>query len=714
MKLEEGFAIEAVAAEPLVNTPVAMDIDRTGRFWVAEMAGYMPDTSATGEEIPNGKIVILEDVNGDGILDTRKVFLDSLVLPRAVCLIENGILVAEQPKLWFVEIHDDRPGRRTLVDSTYAIGGNPELMANGLMRGMDNWIYSARSTRRYRRKGDSWIQETTHPRGQWGISQDDYGRAFYNTNSVNLLGDYFPPSLGASNPNLRRVPGFNMNIVPDNRVYPSRPTTGINRGYMEGMLDDSLRLVNVTSACGTLVYRGGLFGDAYQGNIFIAEPTGHLIKRNLVKTNGYAVKGKQAYQGKEFLTCTDERFRPVNLYNGPDGALYILDMYRGIIQHKTYLTDYLSREIAARNLESPLDLGRIYRIYPSGKKPVAFKLPGQPADLVALLDHPNGWVRDKAQQLIVDGGRDSWSVIPRLRAMLNEAHPVALVHALWALEGLGKLETSDILQLLKDKRYEVRMQAFAALPSVLDKPSLPKVMPSLQEMIAKKDTLAAPYIAFIHPALFRLDKQAADELLIGLARNEPRNDLLATAIASSLGDREKTFLARLGQHGIDTSYSLYRILSRILFDRESAEQAEASRRFRKVYPEGFSFYTNNCQPCHGATGNGVIPLGPPLNRSEWVTGPPDRLAAIVLYGVMGPIEVNGIEYRTPRITEDMPGLAGNPEADNALLAQLLSYIRNSWNNSGTPVTAEDVKKVRQRFANREKQFTMQELRETDW
>nr|MBA2760530.1 dehydrogenase [Segetibacter sp.] len=403
MQLEDGFEVKLVAAEPLVNSPVALKFDERGRIWVCEMINYMPDTIGTGEEKPTGKIVILEDSNRDGVMDTRKIFMDGLILPRALCLVENGILIAEPPNLWYVEINNDKPGKKILVDPKYAAGGNPEHQANGLFRALDNWIYSANCTSRYRKKGTKWLIERTHSRGQWGISQDNDGRLFYNNNSQNLLGDYFSPGFGATNTNQKNIAGYEDKIIADNRVYPSRPTPGVNRGYQEGVLNDSLKLVNFTAASGPVVYRGDLFGKDYQLNAFVGEPSANLIKRNIIEEKGFRVQGKQAYEGKEFLSSVDERFRPVTLYNGPDGALYVVDMYRGIIQHKTYLTEYLKGEIKSRQLTEPLSCGRIYKIVPKGKQAAAIAtMPTNPDSLVKLLQHPNGWIRDQAQQMIVE------------------------------------------------------------------------------------------------------------------------------------------------------------------------------------------------------------------------------------------------------------------------------------------------------------------------
>jgi hypothetical protein len=260
MVIEDGFEVKLVAAEPLVSAPVAMQFDDRARMWVVEMVGYMPDTIGTGEDIRNGNIVILDDKNKDGVYDDRKVVIDSLVLPRAICLIENGILVAEPTNLWFYELKNDQVVKKTLVDPKYTEGGNVEHQPNGLLRAMDNWIYNAKSDKRYRRVGGKWVIEHTHFRGQWGICQDNYGRLYYNNNSQNLLGDYFPAGLGAWNKNQRSVAGYNEKSVANNKVYPLHPTPGVNRGYMKNVLDDSLRLNDFTAAAGPVVYRGEQFG----------------------------------------------------------------------------------------------------------------------------------------------------------------------------------------------------------------------------------------------------------------------------------------------------------------------------------------------------------------------------------------------------------------------------------------------------------------------
>ncbi|GAB3529528.1 dehydrogenase [Pontibacter brevis] len=710
MQVADGFEVKLVAAEPLVSTPVAMTFDDKGRMWVVEMEGYMPDTAGTGEDVPNGKIVILEDTNKDGVADERKVFLDGLVLPRAICLVDKGILVAEPPSLWYYEINNGQPGKKTLVDGAYAEGGNVEHQPNGLFRAMDNWIYNAKSTKRYRKVGEEWLIEKTHFRGQWGITQDNYGRLYYNTNPMNLLGDYFAPGFGASNSNQRSVAGFNERIVPDNKVYPIRPTPGVNRGYMEGVLDDSLRLVSFTAACGPVVYRGDLFGEAFASNVFVAEPAGNLIKRNILNDNGYVSGGKQAYQGKEFIASVDERFRPVNLYNAPDGALYIVDMYRGIIQHKTYLTTYLKKEIGLRDLTQPLGYGRIYKVVPKNTKAEMVTLPDAPDQLVKLLGHANGWVRDNAQQKIID--RNLAQAIPALRQATKESgKPLLVMHALWTLEGLGALKTDEVLASLKQPAWPVRMQALSVLPSVLNKTNYKQYVPVLEQMVASNDTLAAPYVAFLASYIQPLDKVAANNLLQQVVKKYPANKYVADAVISNLQDREEAFQKEVLALVPDTAKAIHKQLHQVVTNIRNARESRNPEALAKAFPNGAAMYARSCQTCHGADGNGVTALAPPLNKSEWVTGSKDKLISIVLYGLTGPVQVNGHLYKAPEINGDMPGIGYDKSLPNEEVAQLLSFIRKSWQNDADKVSTEDVAKVRQRLSDRQRAFTVQELNE---
>lgn len=708
MKVEEGFEVKLVAAEPLIAAPVASVFDPQGRLWVVEMMGYMPDVQGKGEDIPNGKVVILEDKNGDGQMDTRKVFLDSLVLPRAICLVDRGILVAESPNLWYYEIKDDKPGKRVLVDGEYASEGNVEHQPNGLLRALDNWIYNAKSTKRYRKKGDKWLVEKTHFRGQWGISQDDYGRLYYNDNSTNLVGDYFMPGFAANNTNLKKVAGYDERTVKDNRVYPARVTTGVNRAYVPGVLDDSLRLVNFTAACGPVIYRGDLFGAEYSFNAFVAEPAANLIKRNILNEKGLVVSGKQAYEGKEFLTSTDERFRPVSLYNGLDGALYIVDMYRGIIQHKTYLTPYLKDEILKRNLTEPLGCGRIYKIVPKGKKTAKLKLSKDPKKLVALLANANGAVRDMAQQVLIDNRYKE--AIPYLRkAIANEAHPLLVIHAMWVLEGLSALQTNEVLSLLNAKDHFIKAQALSVLPSIINASSQQAYTVALQRLLLENDELVAPYIGFLAFYIAPFNDKAAQDLLVDLVKKYPTNRYVSAAVISNLANKEEVFFTSIAKFLPDTNLNINKQLQQIITAQRNNKKSSDPELLNKEFPKGAALFASSCQTCHAEDGNGISSLAPPLNKSEWVTGNKDHLISIVLYGLTGPVKVNGHLYEAPEISADMPGIAHSDEISDDDVAQVLSFIRGSWQNKAAKINVDEVKEVRRQYKGRDKPFTIAEL-----
>ncbi|MEO6740309.1 MAG: dehydrogenase, partial [Chthoniobacteraceae bacterium] len=395
-KVAKGFHVELVAAEPMIQEPVAQAWDEKGRLFVCEMRGYMQDVEGKGEDQALGRIVMLEDTDGDGKMDKRTVFADGLVLPRALACVNGGLLVAEPPVLWFMK---DTKGTgvadlKEQVDGAYGVrGGQPEHMANSTTRFLDNWIYSANHAMRYKLKDGKWINESTSSRGQWGMTQDDYGRPFYNFNSDFLRANFVPETLYKRNPNFAASAGAGVQILKDQTCWPSHQTPGVNRGYEPKQLRADGTLATCTATCGAGIYRGGLFPKEFAGNAFIPEPSGNLVKRVIIEEKDAVLTAKNAYGEKtEFMTSTDERFRPVNAYTGPDGALYITDMYRGVIQHKGFLTHYLIANILDRKLEQPINQGRIWRIVPDGAKLQTVKLPDESAKIVDFLGHKNGIV----------------------------------------------------------------------------------------------------------------------------------------------------------------------------------------------------------------------------------------------------------------------------------------------------------------------------------
>ena len=479
--LPPGYRLELVAAEPLVEEPVAIDMDADGRLWVVEMRGYMPDADARGERDPVGRVVVLEDRDDDGRMDRRTVFLDGLVLPRALKVLEHGVLVAEPPNLWLARDTngDLRADAKDLVRNDYGRAqGNPEHNANSLMWGLDNWLHTSEHAGYLRWRGGQGDRQFEHrqtlPRGQWGVTMDDVGRVYRNWNENPLYVDLVSPHYFVRNPNLVTTRGAYESISADVAVWPVRPTPGVNRGYRQGTLrpDGTLALFN--SAGTPVMYRGDRLPAELRGNVFVTEPAGNLVRRMVVSddANG-GLSAKNAYTRAEFLTSTDERFRPVNLLSAADGTLYVVDMYRGIIQHLSYQSEYLKNHIRTHQLQDGIHFGRIFRVvHETTKRDARPALSSQPASaLVALLSHPNGWRRDTAQRVLIERGDKS--VVPALVAMVNApaAHDVPVrLHALWTLEGLDALDAALVGAALRDPSPHVRASAVRLAERWLSEP----------------------------------------------------------------------------------------------------------------------------------------------------------------------------------------------------------------------------------------------------
>ena len=263
----------------------------------------------------------------------------------------------------------------------------------------------------------------------------------------------------------RSIDGLYRGITTDKRVWPVHPMPGVNRGYQEGRLDDNYKLTRFDAACGPSVYRDTLFGNEFEGNVFVCETAGNLVSRFHIEDNGNgSLRAVPAYERMEFLASTDERFRPVSTLNGPDGALYIVDMYRGIAQHRMFVTSFLRKQILARGLESPLGLGRIWRVVPT--KTSLRETPDltlmQTEELVSALMHANGTVRDSAQRLLVESA-DEMAVEMLENIAKSETRDRDRIKALWTLQGMNRLKKDLLLASLDDVHPMVRTNAIRLL-----------------------------------------------------------------------------------------------------------------------------------------------------------------------------------------------------------------------------------------------------------
>lgn len=487
-RIAPGYEIELVAAEPLVEDPVAMAWDEWGRLYVVEMRGYMPDAYGNGSEEPVGQIVRLEDTDGDGRMDKSEVFLSGLVNPRAVAVVNEGILIGEPPTLWLCELKQ----RKDLCTQRKNIGGyatdvgaaNVEHMENGLRQGLDNWLYNSKSDRSLRLRDDNLLERRGPFRGQWGITRDSYGRWFYNHNSTWIQADFFQgedlrqPGAHAG------AQGLGVNLTNPAPVYSSRVNPGVNRAYLEGTLRPDGRLAKATGVSGLVYYRGDQFPEALSDHIYVPEVAGNVVAQFSVIEEGMALKVSQQlfadsdWGQRDFLTSTDERFRPVDAMNGPDGALYIIDMYRGIVQEDHFLTDELREQIFQRKLDTPVGMGRIWRItHTKGERQSSSPSLGDaaPGTLLSALSDTNGWTRETAQRLLLAHPGNLGKPLFQI-AIGSETIPA--LHAIWTLEGRRELTRQQVIEIIASGDPQRQIQALRAGRNLLSASDLTQFLDS--------------------------------------------------------------------------------------------------------------------------------------------------------------------------------------------------------------------------------------------
>ncbi|MES2438680.1 MAG: PVC-type heme-binding CxxCH protein [Verrucomicrobiota bacterium] len=701
-RLAAGFVIEPVVAEPLVDSPVCLDFDPAGRMWVCELRGYMPDIDGKGEADPQGRIVILEDTDSDGKVDKRTVFLEKLLLPRAIAVFHDGVLFFDETSICWIKRDGDAPvGEAQVIDTSLLQGGNVEHKPNGLLPNLDNRYYLAKSDRRLRRVGDRWEIEPTTFRGQWGIARDDFGRLYHNNNSTLLFADLLAPNLLQGNPEAKmKVKDFTQ--LGSNKVWPARVTPAINRAYIskahgfEGNVLDpkTYKLLNTTAASGMTIYRGTNFPADWYGTAFTTEPVCNLVKAIRIKDSDGALEGGHPLGESEFLASTDERFRPVNAYTAPDGSLYILDMYHGIIQHKTYMTSYLRKQTLSRGLEVPAyGLGRIYRIRgATGKiQPPQDLAALHGLDLVKMLMHQNSWQREAAQRLLVE--RKEPDTIPFLEKLATAGSTVPRIHAIWTLEGMGALKAEVLVLAIQSK--DAKLQSSALWASTrLDAAEFGKLAPILLSASpAANET--APYLA---RALGPVGSTAAFSMLSALLEKHAKTPFIREAAVSGLDHHEIAFRDATLKGSKDKDLVTW--LEQAAKD-EKTKSAESGLTGDSLasFERGKALFHGEaaCFGCHGADGGGMPNLGPPLDSSEWVTGKPKILANILLHGMTGPITVAGESYKPDA---DMPALGPNPAISDQDLADIATYIRNEWTNKAAPVPLSLIQQQREATKDR--------------
>lgn len=510
--LKPGLRLELVAAEPLVMSPVAMSFDENGRLYVVEMRDY---SERRPEQL--GRVRLLEDTDGDGRFDKSTVFAADLPWPTAVVCWDGGVFVGTTPDiLYFKDTNRDGVADvREVIFSGFASDYAPyatnklnvQAMMNSFQWTLDNRIHGASGgsggkvrrlnspfTRAWREGvGVSATANMTTPpavdlRGkdfsfdprtlelraesggaQHGMSFDDLGRKFVCSNSDHLQqvlyeDRYLGPDTWFNLPPARVSIAADGPAAPVFRRSPDEPWRVIRTqwrvsGIVPGMIEGGGRPSGYfTGATGATIYRGDALGPDYAGDAFIADCGSNLVHRKKLRPvpARLALVGERPStdQGVEFLASTDNWFRPVQFANAPDGALYIADMYREIIEHPWSLPDSIKKHL---DLNSGNDRGRIYRVvaenFQQRPRPQLSLL--STPELAALLEHPNGWHRDTAARLLYQ--RQDLSAVPELERLATGTGLTGRVHALYALSGLAALQERHVIQAMRAAEPEFRV-----------------------------------------------------------------------------------------------------------------------------------------------------------------------------------------------------------------------------------------------------------------
>ncbi|MBM3821743.1 MAG: c-type cytochrome [Verrucomicrobia bacterium] len=545
--LHSNLAIECVAAEPLVVDPVAIDFGPDRRLWVVEMRDYPSGLHNQGA--PGGRVRFLRDRDGDGRFDDAHTFLESLPFPTGLMVWRDGVLIGAAPDVLFAR-DTDGDGKADDVKKLFSgfATHNFQARVNGFAAGLDGWIHG--SSGLFGGSVTNWMM-ASHPvvecrnrdflwnpvsgelRAGAGVSQqgrvrDDFGNWFGNDNSTLLWHYPFTSTQLTRNPH-QQPPRDRVNVAARENLHQLFPTSQTLARF-----NDFHHANRVTSACGPGLYRDDLLGPEFQGNAFICEPVHNLVRRLRLESEGITFRAGKAPEEseREFLSSTDHWFRPVQARTGPDGALWIVDMYRQVIEHPRWIPP---DRLARADVRAGDDRGRIYRVRPrSGPlRPVPNFLTLTPQGLAEALDSPNGIVRDLVQQRL-ELGVQSASLHRRLRHLaLRSEHPAVRIQALAMLNNAGKMNRILWRLGLNDPHPGVRYSTLSMAENRLAQGSqdlaflLRDLVPSLHDK--------HPSVRF-HAALALVataDQKVAGILAQRLAEAGPSDEILA-AIPTAL------------------------------------------------------------------------------------------------------------------------------------------------------------------------------------
>lgn len=720
-----GYVAELVASEPMVEEPVLTAWDANGALYVAEMRSYMQDEKGTGtKELRNGRVKRLVDTDGDGKMDKATIFIDNLNLPRMILPLDDWIAVRETDTMDVTAYRDtDGDGvadeKKPLFEygprSRNGPGKSVEHQDSGLYWNLDNWIYISYNMERYRYTDGTWRPDDQPDHWtQWGLTSDDVGRLFWSTNSNPAARVQVHPKYWFT---VNRLAGKGINGDPITLGDPYSPdfmkvkaTCLYNdRGGMHG------EVRAFTSVCGQSVFRGDKLPQEDRGRYFCVDPTIHVLRRaNITRENGKIMLTKAEPEMDEFLLSSDINCRFVNTATGPDGTLYVTDMYRGIIQDAPWLSPGPRKFIKESGLSKNNQNGRIWRIrhkdFEPGKKPNM--LNESTASLVRHLNNPNGWWRDMAQRQIILR-EDRETVIPLLESTFRYTqNRFARLHALWTLEGIGAVSDDILQEAMQMSREPILRTAAIQIAEAQGK----KHLPELKKLAKDRDPRVAEQLIL---TLGTIEDGSGDEAIQEAARNHlgDRGVMMATTI--SLWGKQHLPLAKAVSDNSAFQKVPQSDLSRVTSEWKAAFAnwnrglkfpKDMSNTLKKQISSGETQYYKHCVTCHGADGKGVqvpgtdLALAPSLVTSKRVGGHPDNLIPVFTNGLIGPID--GKSYAAGYMA---PAAALGITRDDRL-SELISYIRYAWGREADPVSKDDVKKIRQKYESRNTPWTDAELK----
>jgi mono/diheme cytochrome c family protein/glucose/arabinose dehydrogenase len=677
--LPTGYRLTPIMSEPVIEDPAQIAFDGNGRMFVVELRGYYQTPDGIDLIPPIGRISVHEDRDNDGTYEHHAVFVDKLVFPRFVVPFgANSILTMETnaDEVWkYTDVDGDgKADKKELFVTNFGRAGNMESQQSSLFWAMDNWLYSTVNAFRLRWTPGGVLREPTGPNSaQWGVTQDNDGKVWFQGGASGVPGYFqFPIHYGNFSTPDQLEPDLNI-------VWGAPILIGdIQAGIPGTRLPDG-SLIYATAAAGNEIYRGDRLPKDLVGDYLHGEVVSRIVRRlRPIKTDGLT-QLQNVYPRSEFIRSLDPLFRPADVTTGPDGTIYIADMYRGMIEGAEWAKEgtYLREKIKQYQLDKITGHGRIWRLTYDGiarDQTRPRMLNESAAQLVAHLSHPNGWWRDTAQQLLVL--KQDKTVVPALQVLVRTSkNPLARFHALWTLEGLNALTARLTRELLADPDPRVRIQGVRASETLYK---------------AGDHSFDADYR--------RLASDPDTDVVIQamLTMNLLKTPDASSSIRSAMG----------GNKARGVQFVADRILNPPGGGRGRGGAAFTTEE-QSSLERGGSIYTEVCYACHGSDGRGTPTpgaavgntLAPSLAGSSRVNGHRDYAIKAVVHGLAGPLD--GRTY--PQV---MVAMGTNKDQ---WIADVVSYVRNSFGNSSGMVSVPDVERVRAATSDRKAPWTATEL-----